>query len=459
MKKNDRDSSSIEDLLQSLSDANVPESFERSIDGLFSKHLQTVNQTETQGLTLRSQWRNFIMRRKYEFALTTIFFFIVIAVMQFNQTQSSLADTFEKVRSATSMIMIMQMGQNGEYPHSITVYWKTPNLIRINKGSENDFQHQNWWLDGKTATLVDHKEQSATVLKNPKPDHPVAGKQYKDTLKFSTPEGVLSFFSDDCKKTGSIKEDGNVLDVYTGTPADFGPEEKRQDTKLTAYIDTKSHFPKRIEIRDDIDKERGTYGCIKFDFFWNDRIAEDIFKPVIPKNYKYSEIDSNQTAEPLAIKPGEGVGDLKLRMSRDQVIELWGEPDAIFERSHHFDNLLYEDFQYYKRGIIISILPEIGVGQIKCLYSSLLHYAVFLDFTGETPQGVRIGMSEQEIIKRMGEPAKRVETTYGSTHLIQLQYPNNVFFRLMSGYFEKEKDLPHVVLIGVQSEDCPLDQG
>jgi len=102
-----------------------------------------------------------------------------------------------------------------------------------------------------------------------------------------------------------------------------------------------------------------------------------------------------EPSEELVIELGVGVGPVRLGMSKEELIENFGEPDKFTANGQGLD---------YKssRGLLFGVNPTAGINLIKCYskeYPTSSHVTTF-----RTTKGVAMGASRNQITAVYGEP-------------------------------------------------------
>jgi 5-deoxy-D-glucuronate isomerase len=111
----------------------------------------------------------------------------------------------------------------------------------------------------------------------------------------------------------------------------------------------------------------------------------------------------------LVIEPLVGIGSIRFGMSKDQIIEHFGQPDKIFEGQ--VTKLNYVP----SRGLNFAVDAERGLQEIGCWSEGMLPSRV-TTFTDTTKEGIGIGASEEEIVAAYGQPDR---TSMDSRGIIQ----------------------------------------
>jgi hypothetical protein len=111
----------------------------------------------------------------------------------------------------------------------------------------------------------------------------------------------------------------------------------------------------------------------------------------------------------LVIEPLVGIGPVRFGMSKDEIIEHFGQPDKIFEgqvtKLHYVPS----------RGLNFAVDAERGLQEIGCWSEGMLPSHV-TTFAGKTKEGIGIGAFEEEIVAAYGQPDR---TSTDSRGIIQ----------------------------------------
>ena len=114
-------------------------------------------------------------------------------------------------------------------------------------------------------------------------------------------------------------------------------------------------------------------------------------------------------AEGLVVELGIGIGPVKFGMSKNQVIEHFGEPDKKEGKDVGLDYIA-------SKGLSFLLHPTKGLVSIDCWSKEYpFPLAEIATFTGRTKEGLAIGASRKEI-----------ETTYGQPSSVNTQGPLTV---------------------------------
>lgn len=119
-------------------------------------------------------------------------------------------------------------------------------------------------------------------------------------------------------------------------------------------------------------------------------------------------VASGDATSRQSIRPGDGVGPIRLGMSLDEVRKAWGEPDNAVGNTY---------YNYYAHGVQLAIAPAQGVHHIHCSPNSA-DASGFSTFAGTTPQGVGIGTTEAQVLRALGQPDQRTDSGMGALELV-----------------------------------------
>jgi len=104
-----------------------------------------------------------------------------------------------------------------------------------------------------------------------------------------------------------------------------------------------------------------------------------------------------EPSEELVIELGVGVGPVKFGMSKEEVIENFGEPDEVTANGQGLDYIS-------SRGLLLGLNPTAGINYIKCYSKEYPNYSHVTTFAKRTKKGVAMGASRNQIITAYGEP-------------------------------------------------------
>lgn len=110
--------------------------------------------------------------------------------------------------------------------------------------------------------------------------------------------------------------------------------------------------------------------------------------------------NEEEPPDELIIEPLVGIGLVSFGMSKDEVMEHFGQPDRIFEGK--VTKLNYVS----SRGLSFAVDIEFGMYEIGCWSDGMLPNRI-TTFTGRTKEGIGIGATQAEIIAAYGQPDRR----------------------------------------------------
>ena len=111
--------------------------------------------------------------------------------------------------------------------------------------------------------------------------------------------------------------------------------------------------------------------------------------------------DENGATEELIVEPLVGIGPVQFGMSKEEIIEHFGQPDKIHTQTRG-TKLNYVASQ----GLGFEVDSELGLQKIQCWsdnWPTRLPFAV-MTFTGRTQEGIGIGVTQEEIVAAYGQP-------------------------------------------------------
>ena len=127
--------------------------------------------------------------------------------------------------------------------------------------------------------------------------------------------------------------------------------------------------------------------------------------------------NEEELPDELTIEPLVGIGPAKFGMSKDEVIEHFGQPDRIFEGE--VTKLNYVP----SRGLVFVVDAELGMNEIGCWSDGMLPSRI-TTFSGKTKEGIGIGATQEEIVAAYGQPDRtstRSGVPFESLHYDKLQ--------------------------------------
>jgi hypothetical protein len=118
--------------------------------------------------------------------------------------------------------------------------------------------------------------------------------------------------------------------------------------------------------------------------------------------------------EPLVIELGVGVGPIKFGMSKEELIQAFGQPDKIEAVAPDVVTLDYIS----SRGLLLGLNPEVGINYIKCYSEAYPGYSHVINFADRTKEGLAMGASRDQVIATYGQP----DRTDSKSHFTILYY-------------------------------------
>lgn len=175
-----------------------------------------------------------------------------------------------------------------------------------------------------------------------------------------------------------------------------GPQPWNVEAKVWSNPATK--LPVRVEIAGGGDADEPLIlDKIEFDV----PLADSLFDMTIPADFAVVGLAADELQPPptkeeavkLTITPGEGIGEVKFGMTREQIVAILGEPEFV-----QFDVYL----NYPSKGLQLNLT---GPGMTFGMIVANPHDAANLtrhDFPGQTDKGIRIGSTRAEVIAAHG---------------------------------------------------------
>jgi outer membrane lipoprotein-sorting protein len=326
-------------------------------------------------------------------------------------TPKAFAETLEALRKVTSMKCNLSFELPGEKAREDTIYWVAPDKLRMDFGSEEHPIHETKWLEGDKLTALDYKRGSAVVMLHATAD---TASMQEGISKFATPGGLAELISQSGGVITKTEQDNHQAVVYHYADA----------SSVECILDQETHLPLTITIT----RSAGKPAIMVQRLEWNVPIAAELMVPSIPNDIKASTIDYAAGGYPFDIRPGDGVGPVRLGMTEEEVIRALGEPDAKpFEDVHIL--------AYYRHGIEVNI----DTRRKTVFYIGLVLHEImalpYKTFTGKTVEGIGIGSTEAEILQAFG-PAQRRDV--GEHGIVEINYrTRGIRFTLQPGWVKE----------------------
>ena len=209
-------------------------------------------------------------------------------------------------------------------------------------------------------------------------------------------------------------EDGKSYAGLKGT-AELKVEEKTAPVAVEVWSDPDSNLPVRLKITFEGAPSDATF--VVDDMQFDLPLDEADFSLEIPAGYK--EFGNQKLKEPLSaeeaaklvIEPGIGVGKVKFGMTREELVEIMGEPEI-------------DQFGSYLSCPSLGIQYNLSGGLPDQIGNIILNpggaaNAHRNEFPGKTVEGIGIGSTPEEVIAAWGKPDK--ESQWGPAELDTLR--------------------------------------
>lgn len=111
------------------------------------------------------------------------------------------------------------------------------------------------------------------------------------------------------------------------------------------------------------------------------------------------KVDEDESRDELIIEPLVGIGPVRFGMSKDRIIEHFGQPDKVMAEGTKLNYVS-------SKGLGFTVDSELGLQMIQCWsdnWPTELPFAV-TTFTGRTKEGIGIGATQEEIVAAYGQP-------------------------------------------------------
>jgi len=218
----------------------------------------------------------------------------------------------------------------------------------------------------------------------------------------------------DARQIGGRPCSGFVIDLKLGK---HGTQQMRlwtdPETRLLVYYEVVAERKLPKGTRPDGAKvsTRAVATCSNFKY--NVALEDSLFALTPPEGYTVASVGTppkqhseRWPAEKLVLTVGEGIGPAKFGMSKEEVLEVLGEPEEKKKLSPQvregFPVSEKEMWRYNSQGfsITFSSLPEPGLHVVICRRGNF----VSRDFKGKTKEGIGLGSSPEEVRRAFGEP-------------------------------------------------------
>jgi len=111
------------------------------------------------------------------------------------------------------------------------------------------------------------------------------------------------------------------------------------------------------------------------------------------------KVDEDESRDEIIIEPLVGIGPVQFGMSKDQIIEHFGQPDKVMAEGTKLNYVS-------SKGLGFTVDSELGLKMIQRWsdnWPTELPFAV-TTFTGRTKEGIGIGATQEEIVAVYGQP-------------------------------------------------------
>jgi hypothetical protein len=207
--------------------------------------------------------------------------------------------------------------------------------------------------------------------------------------------------------------DGRKLVGYLGQMKSPEPSGRTVLVPVRIWVDPKTKLPVRIEYIDTTTgKPSGGLSDLRFD----EPIDDALFAMKVPEGtavddrrgdpvVKLRPPPTTQEAARLVVRPGVGIGDVKVGDSPAKVIAVLGEPEVKGARGGVNSDW---DYSYPSLGIRLFLRwdDQRKEPAVKTIYADAARITTpSLDFLGATDRGIRLGSTRKEVEAIYGKPA------------------------------------------------------
>ncbi len=120
------------------------------------------------------------------------------------------------------------------------------------------------------------------------------------------------------------------------------------------------------------------------------------------------KVDEDEPRAELIIEPLVGIGSVQFGMSKNEIIEHFGQPDKILGKGTELNYVS-------SRGLGFTVDAELGMQKIKCWsdnWPTRLPFAV-TTFAGSTKEGIGMGATREQIVAAYGQPDRTTTDAKG----------------------------------------------
>jgi outer membrane lipoprotein-sorting protein len=299
---------------------------------------------------------------------------------------SAFADVQEKVRNTRTLTFKMTRQHKGR-AETERILIQAPNLLRVEsagaKVSIIDYEQRKW-------LAIDPAKKEATVYQGiglAAPDiYGMLRNLQKDTIKRLPPREI----------------DGKTA---PGFLVPVSADEHRYEAAV--WVDATTRLPVRLEVSGEDDEGHKSLEVMS-DLVFDTALDPALFSLVPPKGFAVRT--DGVAALPAAPEKEDmrapvvtaqvGIGPARFGMTKEEVIRVLGQPDAIPAESR--GTIL----QYFSRGFSLTFAPKRGLFWIQCWTQKAI-IARVRDFKGKTREGIGMGSSAKDIERAYGKPDER----------------------------------------------------
>jgi outer membrane lipoprotein-sorting protein len=318
----------------------------------------------------------------------------------------AFADVQAQMRKSQTVTFKWVHERKGQPSSSDRVWIKAPSLIRVESADGKivitDYAERK-------SLLLDPGERKAKLIQGLGLDAPNIYQLLRDVPK------------DAIKPLPEREIDGRQ---FPGFLVRIGFGKDRHEASV--WIDRQTRLPVRIEISGK-DSKGQEVREITEELVFDRALDATLFGLAAPAGYtvqtegiaKLPASPKDQDVAAPIVTPKVGIGPARFGMSKDEVIRVLGQPDAIPAEGRGMM------LQYFSRGYSLMVSPQRGLAVITCVSQKTFLVKV-RDFRGKTPDGIGMGASAKDIEKAYGKPDRRENngptTVYLSYHRLGLNF-------------------------------------
>jgi hypothetical protein len=205
--------------------------------------------------------------------------------------------------------------------------------------------------------------------------------------------------------------DGRKVIGFSGEVPTTQPDGQQIFVPENVWVDPVTRLPVRIEKMDAVTNR---VGVVLTDIRFDVPLDDSLFDMTPPRGLAVHDLPwaaINQIKAPdaavvasLILRPGEGLGELKLGDSPDRITELFGQPDEPLSEN----NYVAHRYIYASLGleIIAGKRREAKDWHVAAIWCRSTNMSTFpcRDFPGRTEAGIHIGSARQDVVEAYGQP-------------------------------------------------------